>query len=87
MKTEENFILKTIWGEKQSVHFRRQMIKKQSIRNVWSNERLDWHFWAFHCVTEELQENKSGHLEPSGVLRSAQLHLKMQEKQLYHLWP
>lgn len=44
------------------------MIKKQSIGNAWSNERLDWHFCAFHCVTEELQENKSGHLEPSGVL-------------------
>lgn len=25
---------------------------------MWVNERLNWHFCAFHCVTEELQENK-----------------------------
>lgn len=93
------------------------MIKKQCVRNTWINESLNWHFCAFHCVTEELQENKSGQLEPSrerrpfrsewnlfalratetteqtplkergGNMRvhhrSAQLCVKMQEKQLY----
>jgi len=50
MKKIEHF-----WGEKQeNINFRKQLTKRESVRNTSVNERLSQHFYAFYCIAEEL---------------------------------